>query len=91
MQNTTYAMGSDLRLYAAYVSSSMHYSSFPCVADAVPCVLCLCWLPISVMRHATRVISGLQILPSIVIGHLGGQTADYFARSPVLLDHEGSA
>ena len=89
MQNTMYAIDSDLRLYAACASSSMYYSSFSCVIGAVPPVLCMCWLPIPV--PCTRIISGLQISPSIVISHLGGQTADRLARSPVLLGQEGAA
>jgi hypothetical protein len=69
----------------------MGVSSCSCVAGAVPSVLCLCWLPVPVMRHATRVITGLQISPPIVMSHLRGQTADRLARSAVLLDHEGAA
>ena len=91
MQNTTYAIDPDLRLYAAHVSSSIYVSILSCVVGAVPSVLCLCWLPVPGMRYAARVISGLQVLPCIVICHIGEQTADHFAHSAVLLVYEGAA
>ena len=75
-------------LYAACVSRGTHVSVSSSIVDGVPSVLCLRWLAIPDVCHATRDTRGFQLSPSTIPSHIGGQAADCLDWSAQLLDHE---
>ena len=77
-------------LYAACVSRGTHVSVFSSIVGGVPSVLCLRWLAIPDVCHATRDTRGFQVSPSTIPSHIGGQAADCLDCSAELLDYEGT-
>ena len=67
-----------------------HVSVFSSIVGGVPSVLCLRWLAIPDVCHATRNIRGFQVSPSTIPSHIGGQAADCLDCSAELLDYEGT-
>ncbi|KAL3139744.1 hypothetical protein ABBQ38_004049 [Trebouxia sp. C0009 RCD-2024] len=60
------------------------------LADGVPPVLCLRWLEIPDVCHATRDIRSFQVSSATIPCHIGGQAADCLDCSAEFLDHEST-
>ena len=66
----------EIWFYMLYVSFCSNCLSNYSIVGGVPSVLCLRWLAISDVCHATRDTRGFQVLPYTIPSHIGGQAAD---------------